>query len=174
MNKEDLEKILKNHLLFLQSSQGGVRADLREANLSEANLYKADLREANLSEVNLYKADLREANLSEANLSEVNLYKADLSEADLRGANLRGADLRGANLLGAKGVLSFTGEKHLLVYFKTSGIYYMKIGCITKPIETWISDFKNIGRSEGYSEEHIKLYGEVIKLFSTYEITEEE
>ena len=134
MNKEDLEKILKNHLLFLQGSQDGIEANLRGAYL----------------------------------------YGADLYGANLRGANLYGANLSGANLCGTKGVLSFTGEKHLLVYFKTSGIYYMKIGCITKPIETWISNFKNIGRSEGYSEEHIKLYGEVVKLFSTYEITEEE
>ena len=167
MNKEDLEKILKNHLLFLQGSQDGIRADLRRADLRRADLSRANLYGANLSEADLHGADLHGADLSRANL-----YGADLRGADLRGANLRGADLRGANLLGAKGVLSFTGEKHLLVYFKTSGIYYMKIGCITKPIETWISDFKNIGRSEMYSEEHIKLYGEVIKLFSTYEITE--
>ena len=174
MNKEDLEKILKNHLLFLQGSQDGIEANLRGAYLYGADLYGANLRGANLRGANLSGANLYGADLYGANLSGADLYGADLYGADLYGADLREANLSGANLCGTKGVLSFTGEKHLLVYFKTGGIYYMKIGCITKPIETWISDFKNIGRSEGYSEEHIKLYGEVIKLFSTYEIMEEE
>ncbi len=44
------------------------------------------------------KADLRWANLSEANLSKANLSEADLSKADLRWANLSEADLRWANL----------------------------------------------------------------------------
>ena len=59
-----------------------------KANLSEANLYKADLYKANLSEADLRLADLYKANLSEANLSEANLYKADLRLANLSEANL--------------------------------------------------------------------------------------
>ncbi|EOW2384548.1 pentapeptide repeat-containing protein, partial [Cronobacter malonaticus] len=44
------------------------------------------------------KANLRGADLSDANLSDANLRGADLSDADLSDANLRGADLRGADL----------------------------------------------------------------------------
>ena len=77
------------------------RADLREANLSWADLRNADLREANLSWADLRNADLREANLSWANLSWANLRNADLSDADLRGADLRNADLSDADLRGA-------------------------------------------------------------------------
>ena len=73
----------------LEALKGG--ANLYEADLRGANLYEADLYEANLRGANLYEADLRGADLREANL-----YEADLREANLRGANLYGADLYGA------------------------------------------------------------------------------
>ncbi len=80
---------------------GGLRANLRWANLSEANLSGANLRRADLRWANLSGADLRWANLRWANLSEANLSGANLRRADLRRANLSGADLRWANLSGA-------------------------------------------------------------------------
>lgn len=55
--------------------------DLREVNLSKANLHGADL-----SEANLWGANLREADLREADLSETTLCVADFSEANLWGA----------------------------------------------------------------------------------------
>ena len=74
MNRKELDKILVNHKLWLQTNgKQGEKADLREANLREANLSGADLREA----------DLREANLRWANLREANLREADLRGADL-------------------------------------------------------------------------------------------
>ena len=73
-------------------------ADLREADLSGADLSGADLSEANLSGADLYRADLREADLSEADL-----YRADLSEANLSGANLSGAELYNAKFSGKGG-----------------------------------------------------------------------
>jgi len=87
-------------------------ADLRGANLSEADLREAYLRGANLSEADLREAYLRGANLSEADLSEADLNEADLSEADLRGAYLREADLSGAYIvIGAfKAVFTKVGE----------------------------------------------------------------
>ena len=118
----ELSGILEKHSLWLAGDPYGVRANLREADLSGAslrgadlrwaNLYGADLREANLRGANLYGADLhwanlREANLRGANLTWANLYGADLywanlREVDLYGANLYGANLREANLRGAK------------------------------------------------------------------------
>ena len=71
-------------------------ADLRDADLCGANLRGADLRGADLRDANLCGANLRDANLRGANLRG-----ADLRDANLCGANLRGADLRGANLCGA-------------------------------------------------------------------------
>jgi hypothetical protein len=76
-------------------------ANLRGANLCEADLSGADLRGANLCEADLSGADLREANLREANLSRAKLRWANLSVVDLRWANLSKANLVGANLCGA-------------------------------------------------------------------------
>ena len=88
----DLKKILDEHLLWL-NGKGGSRADLRCANLRNA-----DLRNADLSCANLRNADLRNADLSGADLSCANLRNADLRGANLRNADLRNADLRCANL----------------------------------------------------------------------------
>ena len=98
----DLKKILDEHLLWL-NGEGGSRADLRGANLRDAdlscaNLSDADLRGADLSFANLSNANLRDADLRGANLSCANLSFANLRDADLRGANLSCANLSFANL----------------------------------------------------------------------------
>ncbi len=68
-------------------------ANLRDANLRDADLYGANLRDAYLYGANLHGADLRDADL----------YGANLHGANLHGANLYGANLRGAYLYGARG-----------------------------------------------------------------------
>ncbi|EAO0191468.1 pentapeptide repeat-containing protein [Salmonella enterica subsp. enterica serovar 3,10[15][15,34]:e,h:-] len=89
MNSADLSKILEEHKVWITS--------MRESG-SRANLRGADLRDADLCGANLCDADLCGANLCGADLCGANLCGADLCGANLRGANLRGADLRGANL----------------------------------------------------------------------------
>ena len=101
VSDQDLKKILEMYAKWLRKEDGGERANLSGANLSEANLSGAYLSRANLSEADLSRADLSGADLSRANLSEANLSGADLSKA-----NLSGADLSGANLSGAKGLPS--------------------------------------------------------------------
>ena len=88
----ELTAILADHKLWLYAN-GGKRADLRGADLRDANLYGADLRDADLRDANLYGADLYGADLRDADLRG-----ADLRDADLRGADLRDANLYGANL----------------------------------------------------------------------------
>lgn len=66
-----------------------------------ANLRRANLGEANLMGANLEGANLMEANLRGANLMEANLWNAHLIKADLRGANLGKAYLKEADLRGA-------------------------------------------------------------------------
>ena len=120
--------------------------------------------------IDLYGANLRNVNLRSAYLNGADLRKADLYGANLTGADLTGANLTGATLTHCKGILSFTGEKHLIVYFKYNDKYYAKIGCRTKTIEDWLVKFDEVGIKEGYGVETIKLYGEILKVFSGFEI----
>src|SRR6266540_3779124 len=87
-------------------------ADLNDAKLIGANLVSADLSNANLNHVSLTSAKLIGADLSNANVNNVSLIYADLSSghlnnghlsnADLRDADLRDADLRDADLRDAE------------------------------------------------------------------------
>ncbi len=96
------------------------RADLRDADFTDASLAKADLRDAdftgaNLKGVDFLSADLQGAILEGANLKDANFYlanlkSANLSGADLEGANLLGAKLRGANVKGVKGMKQVSGS----------------------------------------------------------------
>ena len=105
--KQELDKILENHKLWLSSGgEKGERADLSDADLSSANLHSAnlsyaDLRSAKLRHADLYSADLSYAKLRSADLSYANLSYANLNYADLRSADLYSADLRFANLYSA-------------------------------------------------------------------------
>ncbi len=90
---ESIEAILKEHGLDCLRSADLRDADLSAADLRCANLRSADLRDADLSAADLRCADLRSADLSDANLRSANLRSADLRSADLSGANLHGANL---------------------------------------------------------------------------------
>ena len=98
ITREELEKILRKHKLWLAEEEGGERAYLSWANLSGADLSGADLSWADLSWADLSGADLSRADLSGADLSRANLSRANLSVAYLSGADLSGADLSGADL----------------------------------------------------------------------------
>ena len=76
MNKEELAKVLENHMHWLNEDCDGCE-----------NM-KADLRDANLGSANLRYADLRDANLRDADLRYANLCNADLRYTDLRGAKM--------------------------------------------------------------------------------------
>ena len=99
----DLAEVLAEHAKWLNDTRTGERANLRGANLcdadlSGANLCDANLRGANLCDADLSGANLCGANLCDANLRDADLRRADLSDADLSGANLRRADLSDADL----------------------------------------------------------------------------
>ena len=76
ITKNELDKILRKHKLWLMNDPEGEMANLSGVDLSEANLSEANLSEANLSEANLSRANLSWANLSGANLSGANLSGA--------------------------------------------------------------------------------------------------
>jgi Pentapeptide repeats (8 copies) len=80
------------------------RANLKGADLSRAHLERADLGDSTLIETKLVGAHLTEADLGGARLRGANLAEADLSRAGLKYADLRNADLRGTLLEDAVGL----------------------------------------------------------------------
>lgn len=184
MTKLELQSILNLHALWVICDPKGIRADLSGADFSGANLSGANLSETNLSKANLFNADLSGANLSRADLSGANLSMANLSQADLSVASLSGASLSRANLSGANlswadlsranlsranlsranlfraNLLIFQFNKHFAYYTYNDSI---KIGCHYASIKEWLRDYKEVGKSEGYTDLQIKLYGQFIK-----------
>ena len=130
-------------------------ADLRYANLRYANLRYANLSSANLSSANLRYADLRYANLSSANLSYAALSYADLRYADLSYADLSSADLRYADLM------VFQCKRNM-AYYTFDGA--LRIGCILMPVNEWADAYKEIGKSNNYTEDEIIMYGQFINM----------
>ena len=167
--QEELNEILRLHILWIEYKEKGKRANLSEADLSGADLSRVDLFGANLLKANLSKADLSGTDLSKADLSRANLFGADLSGADLRGADLRGANLSGANLSGAnfsgtiyenKAKIEFQFQQHLSLYF---GLDEITIGCQTNTITWWLDNYAQIGEEQAYSADQIEKYGAWIK-----------
>ena len=109
MNEDELKLILMDHEQWLADNNTGKRADLRYADLADAELEGANLNRADLKHANLAGADLRCANLNSADLTDADLRYADLADAELIGANLTDADLRYADLTGA--ILRHTGVR---------------------------------------------------------------
>ena len=79
---DELKEVFRKHLLWLRNEDGGERTDLSYANLRNADLRSANLRDADLSYANLRDADLRNADLRDADLSYANLI---LAGQDIRG-----------------------------------------------------------------------------------------
>ena len=98
MDQKQLNKILDNHKLWLES-KGKKGA---QANLYNTNLIGVNLTGANLIGANLIDADLEGANLSGADLRGTDLSGAYLGGVNLEGANLLHCFLAGAYLTGAK------------------------------------------------------------------------
>ncbi|WZX60004.1 pentapeptide repeat-containing protein [Salmonella enterica subsp. diarizonae serovar 58:r:z53] len=188
MNSADLSKILEEHKVWITSiHESGSRANLRGADLYDANLRDANLRGANLRGADLYDANLRDADLRGANLYGANLrgadlyganlYDANLRDANLRGANLRGADLYGANLRGAdlRGAdlyganlpdLTFVilGEKYFISI--TNG-EYVRAGCQNHTVEEWRKYSKQeIAEMDG--SKALKFYPRLLSIIDFY------
>ena len=88
---------LLRHQEYLQGRIGGMRADLRGAQLANLDIGVVRLRSAILA-----GADLSAALLAGSDFSEADLFGAKLERADLSGATLFRADLRGACLRHAR------------------------------------------------------------------------
>ena len=126
------------------------RADLRGADLCDANLRDADLRGADLCDAYLRDADLRGANLRGANLGDADLRGANLGGADLRGAylskaylgdaNLGGADLRGAGLGDADLSKAYLGDANTVLVCDRPYFSIGPIGSRQDNLTLWITE----------------------------------
>jgi uncharacterized protein YjbI with pentapeptide repeats len=77
MTADEIRSALDGHAAWLKG-EGGKRLDLREADLSGANLSRAFLRGANLREADLSRANLREADLRAfGNMRELRTMQID-------------------------------------------------------------------------------------------------
>lgn len=122
ISKKELEKILKNHSIWLETNGAeGEKADFshcwlygidedgneEKLNLEGAVLDYADFSFADLSKVRLNKASLKHAELMNTQFNRLDLYDTDFSFANLIGASFKeanlesvgfdSADLRGAS-----------------------------------------------------------------------------
>ena len=146
MEKKKLDEILKKHAAWLNDEDGGERADLSCAFLSDANLRDADLRGADLS-------------------------GADLSGADLSGANLRGVDLSGAAFDDHIVCLDRIGsEKRRTTYNATKDIVWC--GCFKGTFEEWVVKIRETYPDE--NNVYRKEYEAAIVFFKTVAEANEE
>lgn len=108
---KDFQDIVQKHGQWLASGgKEGIRADLRDADLTSADLKAVNLSEAVMSGVNLTKADMSATFLKSADLSGAQLFETtllvlaenvNLSNASIRNSKVGGL-LRYANLSKAK------------------------------------------------------------------------
>jgi uncharacterized protein YjbI with pentapeptide repeats len=134
--QNDLPAILEQHRLWLRS-EGGSKANLRDADLGDVNLRYADLGDVNLRYANLRGANLYGANLYGADLRDADLGGADLRDVNLQGADLRDADLRDANLdkgqtCSVNPVFFSGGTWPVMITDR-----HIKIGCEAHTTEEW-------------------------------------
>ena len=97
MEKEEFERVMAEHRLWLSDHEKGKRAYLRDTDLSEMDLSGMDFSYADMCGINLFRS-----NLTGTNLSHADLKQGFLHDADLTGAIVEKADFFGANLTMAK------------------------------------------------------------------------
>ena len=188
LTKKEIE-VLQRHAKWLKNEEGGEKANLRGAELWDADLRDADLRGADLRDAHLRGADLRDADLRgadlrgaelwDANLRGADLRDADLWDANLRGANLRDADLRGADLRdanlwdadlwGAAGkILSFgpIGSRQGITYVtKTERTIHVRCGCFYGTLEEFAAKVEE----EHGDSQHGKSYKAAIEFIKAHD-----
>lgn len=151
ISKKELDKILKDHALWVKSAgKGGKKADL-----TNTNLYRVDLSYAYLRYANLRGANLQGAKLSGANLQGANLQDADLEDASLTGANLSSAKLQGTILEKNKDM----GGRLVEADNTDFDVYALIIG----DMKDSDKDHKKLDESENDFEDDIVKQSQIIK-----------
>lgn len=101
ITQEELDKILENHLHYLNKdceNWEDMKANLNNYDLSHMNLKGAKLTGADLRYSDLFCADLSNAYVCDADVRNANLMNANLTNTTLIGSNLENSKLTRANL----------------------------------------------------------------------------
>ena len=163
LTKEEIE-VLQRHAKWLKNEEGGEKANLRGADLRDADLWDADLRGADLWDADLWGANLRGANLWDADLRGANLRGANLRDADLWDADLRDADLWGA----VGKILSFgpIGSRQGITYVtKTERTIHVRCGCFYGTLEEFAAKVEE----EHGDSQHGKSYKAAIEFIKAHD-----
>lgn len=104
INQDEVDKILRDHHLFVTKKPGGKRADFKRKNLTglsfaQKNVADADFSYAICVGTNFTGSNLKRALFFGANLTKAKLVRASLIGIDMRGAILKGADLTASDLM---------------------------------------------------------------------------
>lgn len=106
IGQDDLEKIVKKHIMFAKGRVGGSRAILTYSDLSGLDLHGAPFGGADFTASLLTGCDMRHgvfdgASFFAANLQGAQCADASFVRADMRGCNIMGADFTQCDLTGA-------------------------------------------------------------------------
>ena len=103
IDKEEFERIMEEHTLWLKDNKQGKRADLSELDLSKMDLSGKDLSYADMRHANLTETKLVGANLSNVDFTDASLHNADLTKAIVEGTDFTKATLTMATMDECKG-----------------------------------------------------------------------
>ncbi|AXU73015.1 TPA: pentapeptide repeat-containing protein [Clostridioides difficile] len=140
ISKQELEKTLEKHYLWLKNNNAGEKADLKELRLENIDLRgyclsNIDFSWSDLINLNLEKADLENSIFNNSYLSDCSLKNSILKNADLSGASFRfcdlsNSDIRGANLENSNleyatlnGVISDESTRFFKLYCPETGAF---------------------------------------------------
>lgn len=142
-------------------------------NFTNANLAGVNFTNAKLQNVNFTNAKLKQADFTDANLTGSNFTGANLIEAYFNRSNLTEVNFTDANLLGTsfvstdmsftKGIVTFSFNKHVAV-FDMQGL--INIDYISKTVNWWEKNYKQLGVLHNYSEQEMKVYNSFVKMCS--------
>ena len=107
IDKDELNKIMEEHALWLKDHDKGKRADLSTKDLSNMDLSGIDFSYADIQEVDLMEANLKGANLSHADLRKGLLHGVNLTNAVIDETDFTKATLMHAVLNGCKGTKAY-------------------------------------------------------------------
>ena len=110
VDRNELNRMIELHKLWLGKKADGKRADFSNMNLSKMDLSDLDLTGAILNRVNLCEADLSGTNLTDVSLNGAYLDRADLRNTRLDRTNFCTSSMCNAKFDGCEGVeTSFIG-----------------------------------------------------------------